>query len=185
MHGEGGERARFSPVLGASITIAIVIADVLTKRLALAFLPPRSVPHEVLGEYLRFTLAFNRGVAFGFHLGDASRYVFSILTLVILGVLLQLYRAAEPGDWMRRLAIALVAGGAIGNLFDRLRWSAGVVDFIDIGVGDVRFWTFNVADMAVSTGAVVLIWVLQREDNEARRAAEAARAAPSPDAGGA
>lgn len=184
MAGVSEGRARFSPVLGASIAIAIVMIDVLTKRLALAYLPPRSVPHEVVGEYVRFTLAFNPGVAFGFHLGEASRYVFSILTLVILGVLLQLYRAAEPGDWMRRLAIALVAGGAIGNLLDRLRWRAGVVDFIDIGVGDVRFWTFNVADMAVSTGAVVLIWVLQREDERARRAADAARTAPSPDTGG-
>ena len=98
MAGVREERTRFSPVLGASIAIAIVIIDVLTKRLALAHLPPRSVPHEVVGEYVRFTLAFNPGVAFGVHLGEASRYVFSILTLVILGVLLQLYRAAEPGD---------------------------------------------------------------------------------------
>ena len=179
------QRVHFSPVLGASITIAIVLIDFFTKRMALTYLPPRSIPHEVFGEYLRFTLAFNPGVAFGFHLGEASRYVFSILTVVILGVLLQLYRAAEPGDRMRRIAIALVAGGAIGNLLDRLRWRAGVVDFIDVGVGNVRFWTFNVADMAVSSGAVVLIWVLQREDERARRAAEAARTVPSPDPGGA
>lgn len=177
------QRQRFSPAMGAFVVAAVVTADIVTKRLALSSLPPRSVPHEVLGEYVRFTLAFNPGVAFGFHLGGASRWVFSILTVVILGVLLQLYRAAEPRDRVRRLAIALVAGGAIGNLIDRLRWSAGVVDFIDIGVGDIRFWTFNVADMAVSTGAVALIWVLQREDDRARRAAEATKTA-SADAGG-
>jgi signal peptidase II len=165
------------PAVGATIVALVVITDVITKRMALASLPPRNVPHEVFGEYVRFTLAFNPGVAFGFHLGDASRWVFSALTVVILGVLVQLYRAAEPADRLRRVAIALVAGGAIGNLIDRLRWQTGVVDFIDIGIGDIRFWTFNVADMAVSTGAVVLIWVLQREDEKIRRAAAAAQTA--------
>lgn len=170
-------RAAFPTALGIAIASAVIVADIITKRYALATLPPRSVPHEVIGEYLRFTLAFNKGVAFGFHLGEASRWVFSILTLVILGVLLQLYRSALPEDRIRRLAISLVAGGAIGNLIDRVRWHEGVVDFIDVGVGSIRFWTFNVADMAVSTGAVLLIWVLQKEDNAARRVAEQARTA--------
>lgn len=176
---EDSPRPRVSHLAGIAILVTIVVTDVITKRLALAMLSPRGVPHEVLGDYVRFTLAFNRGVAFGFHLGDASRWVFSLLALGILGVLFQLYRAAAPADRARRLAIALVAGGAIGNLIDRLRWSAGVVDFIDIGVGDVRFWTFNVADMAVSTGAVVLIWLLQREEDRARRLAEQSKS-PSP-----
>ncbi|HTJ21876.1 MAG TPA: signal peptidase II, partial [Gemmatimonadaceae bacterium] len=80
------------------------------------------------------------------------------------------------GDTMRVLALGLACGGAAGNLIDRFRGSRGVVDFIDIGVGDVRFWTFNVADSAVTVGAIVLAFVLWREDRRelADQAAQAA-----------
>lgn len=62
-------------------------------------------------------------------------------------------------------ALALVTGGAMGNLLDRLRSARGIIDFIDVGIGDARFWTFNVADVGVSIGAVLLAMVLWREDN--------------------
>ncbi|HSY82348.1 MAG TPA: signal peptidase II, partial [Gemmatimonadaceae bacterium] len=61
----------------------------------------------------------------------------------------------------RVIALALLTGGAIGNVIDRVRWSRGVVDFVDLGVGSLRFWTFNVADVAVTVGAFLLAWVLQ------------------------
>lgn len=166
-----------------ALIVGIVALDFITKRVAVASLMPRGIPHRVMGDVVRFTLAFNPGVAFGMHLGGASRFVFSLLTLAILAVLAQLYWSSHPTDRLRRIAIALVAGGAIGNLIDRLRWSQGVVDFIDIGIGDVRFWTFNVADMAVSMGAILLIWVLQREDHLKHKEAKAAAAgltAPEP-----
>jgi signal peptidase II len=60
--------------------------------------------------------------------------------------------------------LGLAWGGAAGNLIDRIRERLGVVDFIDIGVGTVRFWTFNVADSAVTIGALLLAWVLWHED---------------------
>jgi signal peptidase II len=91
--------------------------------------------------------------------------------------LFHLYRTSPPDDRLRRVAIAMVGGGAIGNLIDRLRWDVGVVDFIDIGVGNIRFWTFNVADMAVSIGAVILIIVLQKEEGRAKEAARASNPA--------
>jgi signal peptidase II len=71
------------------------------------------------------------------------------------------------------LAIALVCAGALGNLVDRVRHDLGVVDFIDVGVGAARWPTFNVADIAVSCGAMLLAWVLWQED----RVEHAARAA--------
>ena len=60
------------------------------------------------------------------------------------------------------VGVALVTGGALGNLLDRLRSSAGVVDFIDVGVRNVRFWTFNVADMGITIGALLLLLALGR-----------------------
>jgi signal peptidase II len=60
--------------------------------------------------------------------------------------------------------VPVVIGGAIGNLLDRVRLREGVVDFIDIGIGSVRFWTFNVADTAVTIGAVCLAIALWQQD---------------------
>jgi lipoprotein signal peptidase len=75
--------------------------------------------------------------------------------------------AEEVGE----AALALVCAGAIGNLADRVfRGSTGVVDFIDVGIGVARWPTFNIADMAVSTGAVLLAWVLWQEDREGGQA---------------
>ena len=62
------------------------------------------------------------------------------------------------------IGVPIVVGGAIGNLLDRIRHREGVVDFIDVGVGDVRFWTFNVADSAVTIGACCLILALWHQE---------------------
>ena len=72
------------------------------------------------------------------------------------------------------VALALVCAGAVGNLIDRVRSFFGVVDFIDVGVGDARWPTFNVADMAVSVGAALLAWVLWQEDQATQAAAPVA-----------
>ncbi len=97
--------------------------------------------------------------------------VLTIGALVILG---RLYRQTRDGDLQRTLAIGLVCAGAVGNLIDRIRSPLGVVDFIDVGFGDMRWPTFNVADMAVSVGAFLLAWVLWGEEN-----AESADATPA------
>jgi signal peptidase II len=166
-----------SPQFAAGVVATIVIVDQITKWLAVRNLMPRHMPHEVIGEWVRFTLTYNPGAAFGMHLGDASRWVFTILTLLILGFLSRLYAGTPRSDTPLRLAVATVMGGAIGNLIDRLRSPLGVVDFIDVGVGDVRFWTFNVADTAVSLGAICLVILLWRRDAEHAREQAAQQAA--------
>lgn len=161
--GHAGGRAGPTGV-AAALVAAIVVVDQVTKEIAVRRLSPPHFPHEVIGDYARFTLTYNPGAAFGMHLGSMSRWIFAGLTIVILGFLVRLYRATPRWDTALRLAIAAVMGGAIGNLVDRFRSPLGVVDFIDLGVGDVRFWTFNVADMAVSIGAVCLVILLWRRD---------------------
>jgi signal peptidase II len=155
---------------------AIVLADQFTKMLAVDRLAPAYVPHPVLGEWFRLTLVYNPGAAFGLHLGPWSRWIFTVLTLVALVVLWRMYRTSVSGEGVKVAALAMVSGGAVGNLVDRLRSSRGVVDFLDVGVGAWRWPTFNVADIAVSCGAVLLAIVLWREE-EARVAAERAREA--------
>ena len=156
------------------VLVVVVIVDVITKTMAVAALAPQRIPHEVLGQGLRFTLVYNPGAAFGLHLGDYSRWIFMVLTIGALIILGRLYRQTRDGDLSRTFAIALVCSGAIGNLIDRIKSPMGVVDFIDVGFGDMRWPTFNVADMAVSIGAFLLAWVLWGEEN-----AEAQEKAPA------
>ena len=169
------ERSRPNAVLFWGVIAAVVASDVLTKWIAYTTLTHANYPVEVIGETVRFWLVYNRGAAFGIHVGDYSRWVFLALTIAALVILARLYRQTRAGDTMRTLSLALVCGGAIGNLIDRVRWDKGVVDFIDVGMGGMRWPTFNIADMAVSSGAFMLAWVLWGED----RAAAAAAAPPA------
>lgn len=167
-------RVRASRYLGS--IGAIVLADQFTKMLAVDRLAPAYVPHPVFGEWFRLTLVYNPGAAFGLHLGPWSRWIFTGLTLVALVVLWRMYRDSGPDDRVKVAALAMVSGGAVGNLVDRLRSARGVVDFLDVGVGAWRWPTFNLADIAVSCGAVLLAIVLWREE-ETRVAEERAREA--------
>jgi signal peptidase II len=160
--------------------VAVITLDVVTKLLAVQYLRPQHVPHRIIGDVVRFTLAYNPGAAFSMSLGNYSRLIFGGFALIALVILWWLYRTGKPDDSVRAFALGLTWGGAAGNLIDRFRSDLGVVDFIDIGVGDVRFWTFNAADSAVTVGAILLALVLWREDREAHRAARAG----APDAGG-
>ena len=158
----------------------VAVIDMVTKAIAVHELVPQRVPHDVVGDVVRLTLVYNPGAAFGLNLGPQSRWIFTALTVVALVILARLYRATQRGHLSRVLALALVCGGALGNLLDRLRSDLGVVDFLDVGLGGARWPTFNVADMAVSAGAVLLAWVLWQEDQET---VATAAMAPSPESG--
>lgn len=144
----------------------LVLADCTTKQVAAERLEPEHVPHEVLGDVVRFTLAYNPGASFSVSLGEHSRWILAALAVGVLGVLMLQYLRAAAHDRMLALALGFVVAGACGNLLDRLRRPRGVVDFIDIGFGDVRFWTFNLADVAVFCGAILLAHLLIRRDRD-------------------
>jgi signal peptidase II len=152
----------------------IVGLDYVTKQWALSALAHgHSVPG--LGELVPLTLAYNEGVAFGLPLPSAGRWLIIAATLVVLWVLGSLFVRAERADWLRLLSVVLVASGAVGNLIDRVRWEKGVVDFIGpIDLGFMHWPIFNVADMAITVGAILLGISLWQEG------AAAPRGAPEP-----
>ena len=80
---------------------------------------------------------------------------------------------------MRLAALGLVCGGAVGNLIDRVLSAQGVVDFIDVGVGTYRWPTFNIADSAVTVGALFLAYVLWMEGREDKAATHGEEAGPA------
>jgi signal peptidase II len=171
-------------VLFWPVVAVIVVADVITKWVAVRVLSPVYTSREVFGDWFRFTLVYNKGAAFGLHVGPYSRWVFLILSIVALYVLGRLYVTTRAGQRLRAFSIALVCGGALGNLIDRVRHEMGVVDFIDMGVGGWRWPTFNIADVAVSIGAFLLAWALWGEEDVVAAEAEAEQQLPRAAAGG-
>ena len=153
-----GERRLF--VWAALVT---VVLDVITKLIAEATLL-RTPGISVFGDWFQLRLVYNQGAAFGLHVGPYSRWIFFTVALIAVFVLTRMSRSSPVGDRFRQLALGLVAGGAVGNLIDRVRSPRGVVDFLDVGVGSLRWPTFNVADIAVSCGAIALAISLWRED---------------------
>jgi signal peptidase II len=142
----------------------IYVADFISKRIAAAELAPMYVPHRVIGDLVRFTLAYNQGAAMGLSLGGYSRVGFAITASVILVVIATIYRRTSADARWTGLSLGLIAAGAVGNLTDRLISSRGVVDFIDVGIGDARFYTFNIADSAVTVGAILLAVISMRSN---------------------
>src|SRR5918992_4774942 len=163
-----------NPWLFWGTAATVIVLDVITKVLAVQYLSPPYVPHRVIGNVVRLTLAYNKGAAFSMSVGPYSRYIFGAFALVALVVLWNLYRRANPSERLLSFALGLAWGGAAGNLIDRIRSDEGVIDFIDIGVEAWRFWTFNVADSAVTVGAIILAWLLAREERHARASAQRA-----------
>lgn len=160
-------RMRAMPLSKAGIFVAlvagVVLIDFSTKWLVQrTFTLYEQV--DIIGDYVRLTYIFNPGAAFGIDLGPYSRIIFLVLSLVALLALAGMYWATPIADRVRLAAIALICGGALGNLIDRLRSARGVVDFLDVGIGTIRWPVFNVADIAVTTGAIILALSLWNEE---------------------
>lgn len=149
-----------------AIVAFTLLLDRLTKLVADRSLGDGAV--SVIGNVVQFRLVHNQGAAFGLELGVWQRWIFVAIAVVAIVWLYRASQQAAPADRLRQFALAFVAGGAAGNLVDRLLSSRGVVDYIDIGAGSWRWPTFNVADIAVTCGALALAISLWRED--ARRA---------------
>jgi len=162
-----------------SLVLLVAVTDFVTKRWAERALGLH-VPQEVFGTWLRWTLTYNTGAAMNLSLGGASRIVFSLVALGMIVYLFLLYRQSSPAARATPAALALIAAGAFGNMLDRLRHTKGVVDFIDVGTDGWRFWTFNVADMGVTTGAILLALLLWREGDQPEKIPVPLTPAPSP-----
>jgi signal peptidase II len=142
--------------------IGLVSSDGATKHFAQTHLVPARIPHPLAGEVLRLTLTYNRGAAFGLDAGPHERWLLVTLSTAVLLGLAGLYHRATASERLLVFALGLTAGGAIGNLLDRIRSPRGVVDFIDLGLGGARFWIFNLADAGISVGAILLGLALWR-----------------------
>lgn len=150
----------------------VLLVDLLTKLLVQDTFAHGQV-RQVAGDWFQLRLVYNPGAAFGLSLGAYSRWIFFAIAIVAVVLLWRMARNTPAADRFRLVALGLVAGGAAGNLIDRIRSPIGVVDFLDLGFGALRWPTFNVADMGVSCGAIALAISLWLEDARTTTASHA------------
>ncbi len=146
-----GERRPIWPLF-VGLVVAIVVADQLSKAWLTGVLAP-GASVAVVDDWLRLVFSQNRGGLFG--LLQGSVLAFAALSAVVIGFIVA-YHARSGRDPYLSVTLGFLTGGAIGNLIDRLRYGY-VVDFVDAGIGTVRWYTFNVADAAISTAIVLLL----------------------------
>nr|WP_303682762.1 signal peptidase II [Brevundimonas naejangsanensis] len=149
--------------LGAyGIALAVIILDQLTKAWVLGAIDAAHISYipdgyriaEVAPPVLNLTYVLNTGVSFGLFGGGAGRWILSIFSVVVAGLLA--WWATRANRRLLVAAIGLVMGGAVGNVIDRIRFG-GVVDFLDFSGTGLFPWIFNVADSGITVGVVLLI----------------------------
>lgn len=138
--------------LFVGIAAAIVVADQLTKAWLVSILAPGE-RLSVVGDLLRLVHGQNSGALFGMFRDNAA--LFGIVSFAVVGLIVA-YHARSGRNVVLSVALGLLLGGAIGNLIDRLR-QGYVVDFVDAGIGTLRWYTFNVADAAISFALLLLL----------------------------
>ncbi|MEE9911411.1 MAG: signal peptidase II [Deltaproteobacteria bacterium] len=153
-------------ILGAA---AIIALDQITK----SAITSRLILHEaypVIPGFFNLVYVMNPGAAFGF-LATASetfRYVFFTgVTVLAAGLIVYYLVKSNPRNLILAVSLTLIFGGAVGNLIDRLRFGA-VVDFLDVFVGTAHWPAFNVADSAITIGALFMIWemIIHRKNKD-------------------
>ena len=139
------------------VTLLVIILDQLTKLGAEALLTFRQ-PMAVMPMF-NFTLVYNQGAAFSFlsNAGGWQRWFFIILSSVVSIVLIIWLSRIKASEKLETLAIAMILGGALGNLIDRVFYGH-VIDFIDWYYKEHHWPAFNIADSAITVGAILLIY---------------------------
>ena len=143
-------RARWPLFIG--LAASIVIVDQLTKLWLTSILGPGE-RREVLGDLIRIVHSQNTGALFGLFKDQAL--LFGLVSVGVVALIVW-YHGSAGRNTLTSIALGLLLGGALGNLLDRLRLGY-VVDFVDAGIGSTRWYTFNVADAAISFAIVLLL----------------------------
>jgi signal peptidase II len=150
-------------ILGAT---AVIVLDQITKAAIVA----KFVKHEsyaIVDGFFNIVYVMNPGAAFGFlaNMSETFRYIFFTgITVVVILLIIYYIVKSKSQNMLMVISLTLIFAGAVGNLIDRIRFGA-VVDFLDVYIGTAHWPAFNVADSAISLGAMLMIWgmIMNRE----------------------
>lgn len=168
MHGTTESTQTTSPLAGflpwVLVPAVLIVIDQLLKIVFVSWIGPNADQHRIdlIGDFLAFEYVENRGAAFGI-MNSATEALAAVSLLIAGGGLVMLWREHRERP-VAALAIALVVGGAIGNVIDRM-YRGYVVDFMAVGA----FPRFNLADAAISIGVLLLLVAMVREDRHLRQ----------------
>ncbi len=154
---------------GVVATALVVLAlDQVTKAWVTQTLGQAGQPHslEIVGSWVRLSYTTNTGAAFGMF--PAGTLFFTVVALVAAPILLVARSYVSVRAWWMTVVFGMLLGGTLGNLLDRVRLGH-VVDFIDVGIGDLRWWSFNVADSSFVVGVIILAIYLSLASDHAKQ----------------
>jgi signal peptidase II len=139
------------------IILTIFLLDRLSKIYILKIAELENIVDIYINTYLNFYLVWNKGIAFGLFSFNET-FIYNIITLIIVVIIIIILSMLIKVDRFRKYSLLFVLGGSLGNLFDRVYYSA-VPDFIDFHIGDYHWFIFNVADIFITLGIICLILV--------------------------
>ncbi len=158
---QSGQATSQRPLIGSvgvALSIAIVVADQITKAIVRSRLPLHD-ELDIIPGFLDFTHVRNSGAAFGLLNGidfPAKPVVIAIIAAAALVAIAAYAATLAPAQKLARVGLALILGGAVGNLIDRIALGY-VVDFVDVYWRSYHFWAFNVADSAITIGVAIMV----------------------------
>ena len=143
-------------LLNFILVFVIFLIDRISKIYILKIIELENINDIYLTPYLNFYLIWNKGIAFGLFSFNES-YIYNIITLIILAITALVLIMTFKTEGIKRYSLVFVFGGSLGNLFDRIYYSA-VPDFIDFHVKGFHWFIFNVADIFITLGIICLIF---------------------------
>jgi signal peptidase II len=150
-------------LLVVGVAVVVFAVDRVTKAWVTENIP-LGTARPVIGDYVRIVHAQNTGAAFG--LLPERTTLLSVLSVVAVLAIVYYYRQIASNSALVSATLGMQLGGAFGNLLDRIT-QGYVVDFVDVGVGDIRFWAFNVADSSIVVGIILVTLALWYEERRA------------------
>ena len=149
------------------IILVIFLADRLSKIYILRIAELENTVDIYVTQYLNFYLIWNKGIAFGLFSFNES-FIYNVITFIIVTLTIVILVMIIKNEGFKKNSLLLVFGGSLGNLFDRVYYSA-VPDFIDLHINNFHWFIFNIADIFITLGIICLIYVeifFKNEENE-------------------
>ena len=137
------------------IVLIIFFVDRVSKFYILKIAETESLVDIYVNSYLNFYLIWNKGVAFGLFSFD-EHYIYKLVSLIIATIIIVITILIRKSKGIKKYSLLMVLGGALGNLYDRIYYTA-VPDFIDFHIGEIHWFIFNVADIFITLGVLSLI----------------------------
>ena len=144
-------------LINLSLIFIIFLFDRISK-IYVIYLDNKLFGSEIFSsKFLNIYLTWNEGIAFGLFSFD-EKFYYNFLTIIILVIILIIFRMIIKSNGLKKYTLLMILGGALGNVFDRLYYKA-VPDFIDFHVGNFHWFIFNVADIFITTGVILMILI--------------------------